>query len=88
VVKRKRGGALSYGWRMLLGLSVAEVMAWGILNYSFSVFLNPMRDALGWSTAELTSACSLPLLLSMVAPRRLGTCCTVREHGHATETGQ
>ncbi len=61
-----------YGWRMLLGLSVAEVTAWGILYYSFSVFLNPMHDALGWSTAELTGAYSLALLLSGFAAIPVG----------------
>ena len=64
LVKRTRLGDLYFGWPMLLGLSAAEVTSWGILYYSFSVFLDPMRDALGWSTTELTGAYSLALLLS------------------------
>lgn len=70
--KLRRRGAIYYGWRMLVGLSVAEVTAWGILYYAFSVFLNPMHDALGWSTAELTGAYSLALLLSGFAAIPVG----------------
>ncbi len=72
MVTFKRRVAIYYGWRMLLGLSIAEVTAWGILYYSFSVFLNPMHDALGWSTAELTGAYSLALLLSGFAAIPVG----------------
>ncbi len=68
----RRRRSIYYGWRMLLGLSAAEVTAWGILYYSFSVFLNPMHETLGWSTAELTGAYSLALLLSGFAAIPVG----------------
>ena len=34
---------------MLVGLSVAETISWGILYYTFPVFLRPMEAELGWS---------------------------------------
>ena len=45
-------------------LSVTETVSWGILYYAFAVFLLPMQRELGFSTAELTGAFSLALLVS------------------------
>ena len=49
---------------MLTAVALAQVTSWGVLFYSFSVFLSPMRAELGWSVAEVTGAYSLALLLS------------------------
>jgi MFS family permease len=75
-----RGGAgairpvrgLYYGWVMLLTLSFTELTSWGILYYSFSVFVTPMQRELGWSRAALTGAFSLALLCSGVAALGVG----------------
>lgn len=56
--------SLYYGWIMLLAVSFTEMTSWGVLYYSFTVFLRPMQAALGWSTAELTGAFSVALLCS------------------------
>lgn len=61
-----------YGWPMLFLLSVAQVTSWGVLYYSFAVFLTPMRAEFGWSTATLTGAYSLALLLSGIAAVPVG----------------
>lgn len=61
-----------YGWTMLLAVSIAQVTSWGILGYTFSVFLTPMREDLGWSIAELTGGYSLALLISGVAAVPVG----------------
>lgn len=53
-----------YGWPMLIGVSTAQVVSWGILYYAFSVFVAPMQADLGWTTVELTGAYSLALLCS------------------------
>jgi MFS family permease len=45
-----------YGWWMVAGLAVTELVSWGVLVYAFSVFVVPMRAELGWSTAELNGA--------------------------------
>src|SRR5690349_3088717 len=53
-----------YGWVILGTLAVTEVTSWGILYYTFPVFLVPMSEELGWSRVELTGAFSLALLVS------------------------
>ncbi len=45
-----------YGWWMVAGLSVTELVSWGVLIYAFSVFVVPMRDELGMSSAALNGA--------------------------------
>lgn len=53
-----------YGWILVGALSLTEMTSWGVLYYSFSVFLVPMQQELGWSRASMTGAFSLALLLS------------------------
>ena len=59
-----RRRAPSRAWAIVAGLSVTETVSWGILYYAFAVFLLPMQRELGCSTAELTGAFSLALLIS------------------------
>jgi MFS family permease len=63
---------LYYGWFMVLALSVTETTSFGILYYSFAVFLAPMQNDLGWSMAQMTGAYSLALLISGVAAIPVG----------------
>jgi MFS family permease len=51
-----RSGRVFYGWWMVAGLAVTELVSWGVLVYAFSVFVVPMRAELGWSTAQLNGA--------------------------------
>ena len=53
-------------WGIVGALSVTETVSWGILYYAFAVFLLPMQRELGFSTAQLTGAFSLALLVSAV----------------------
>lgn len=69
-IPRLRG--VYYGWVMLLTLSFTEVTSWGILYYSFSVFLTPMQAELGWSIAQLTGAYSAAILISGLAAIPVG----------------
>ena len=55
------------GWGIVGALSITETVSWGVLYYAFAVFLIPMQLDLGLSTAELTGAFSLALLVSAVA---------------------
>jgi MFS family permease len=48
-----------YGWIMLIGVSITEVVSWGILYYAFTVFVAPMQAELGWSRVAVTGANSL-----------------------------
>ena len=58
---------LSRAWAIVGALSITETVSWGILYYAFAVFLLPMQRELGFSTAQLTGAFSLALLISGVA---------------------
>ena len=60
------------GWGIVGALSVTETVSWGILYYAFAVLLIPMQRELGFSTAELTGAYSLALLVSAVAGIAVG----------------
>jgi MFS family permease len=53
-----------YGWLMVSGLGVTELVSWGVLVYAFSVLVVPMRDELGWSMAELNAAYATGVIIS------------------------
>jgi MFS family permease len=57
----------SPAWAIVGALSVTETVSWGILYYAFAAFLAPMRADLGLSTAQLTGAFSLGLLVAGLA---------------------
>jgi MFS family permease len=49
---------------MLVGLSLAETISWGVVYYSFSVFIRPIEAETGWSRTQVTGAFSAALLAS------------------------
>jgi MFS family permease len=53
-----------YGWYIAITLALTETISWGIVYYSFSVFLTPMQAELGWTRSELTGGFSLALLVA------------------------
>lgn len=55
-----------YGWVLVATLGITETISWGILYYSFAVFLPVMQDDLGWSRGEMSGAFALATLLSGV----------------------
>jgi MFS family permease len=57
---------------MLAGLSAAQIVSWGVLYYSFAVFVQPIERETGWSRAEVMGAFSLALLVSGVAAVAVG----------------
>jgi MFS family permease len=63
---------LYYGWVVVGTLATTETISWGILYYAFAAFLVPMQQELGWSTAALTGAYSLALLVSGLAAVPVG----------------
>jgi MFS family permease len=69
---RPRGAWRSRAWAIVGALSLTETVSWGILSYAFAAFLIPMRDDLGFSTAQLTGAYSLALAVSAVAGIAVG----------------
>jgi hypothetical protein len=44
-----RRGGVFYGWRIVGALAITETVSYGVLYYSFGVFLVPMQDDLGFS---------------------------------------
>jgi MFS family permease len=58
-----------YGWRMVWALAFSTTVAYGVLYYSFAVFVQPMESELGWNRAQTSAAFSLAMLVAgLVAP--------------------
>ena len=55
------------GWILVWTLAAGQLISWGTLYYSFSLFVLPMETDLGWSKAELNGALSLGLLIAGAA---------------------
>lgn len=59
-------------WLRLVRLSSAQLVAWGVLYYTFAVVQVPMMRELGWSPTLLAGAFSLTLLTYALAGPVLG----------------
>jgi MFS family permease len=58
-----------YGWYMVLALALSTTVAYGVLYYSFAVFVKPMELELGWNRAQTSLAFSLALVVAgLIAP--------------------
>ena len=53
-----------YGWVVVGGLGVTELVSWGVLVYAFSAFVVPMSAELGWSPGQLNAAYALGIGVS------------------------
>jgi len=51
------------GRRLVLLLGLAQTVSWGTLYFTFTVFLAPMHDTLGWARPFLAGGFSLGLLV-------------------------
>lgn len=49
-------------WPLVWALAVAQLVSWGSLYYSFSLFVVPMEMELGWSRTAINGALSIGLL--------------------------
>lgn len=47
---------MRYGWVLVAGLSVTELVSWGVLVYGFAAFVVPMTAELGWPPAACNAA--------------------------------
>lgn len=63
---------LYYGWVLVGTLAVTETVSYGVLQYTFPVFLAPMEAELGWSRTAMTGAFSLASLVSGLAAIPVG----------------
>ncbi|ADB76372.1 MFS transporter [Geodermatophilus obscurus] len=60
------------GWRMVWALAGTETVAYGVLFYSFAVFLVPMQRDLGAGTAQLSGALTLAMAVTGAAAPAVG----------------
>jgi MFS family permease len=58
---------------MLWPLSLAQVVSWGTLYYSFSLFAGPMSGELGWSSTGINGALTAGLLVTGLMAYPVGT---------------
>lgn len=57
----------SSGWPLVASLALTETISWGVLYYSFAVFLGPIADGLEVSRVWVSGALTLAVLVSAVA---------------------
>ena len=60
------------GWPLVFALASAQLVSWGTVYYSFSLFVVPMERDLGWSRTALNGALSAGLMLSGLAAYPVG----------------
>jgi predicted MFS family arabinose efflux permease len=60
------------GWPFVAVLALAQLVSWGSLYYSFSLFIVPMEIELGWGREWLNGALSLGLFASGLAAYPVG----------------
>jgi predicted MFS family arabinose efflux permease len=70
---------MTRGWPLVWALSAAQLVSWGSIYYSFSLFVVPMESELGWSRTALNGALSLGLLVSGLVAYPIGA--RIDRHG-------
>jgi len=60
------------GWTLVGALALGQLVSWGSIYYSFSLFVVPMERELGWSRTELNGALSAGLLVAGLAGYSVG----------------
>lgn len=65
-------GITRQGWTLIWTLSAAQLVSWGTLFYSFSLFILPMERELGWSKTDLNGALSAGLLVAALFAMPIG----------------
>lgn len=73
-----RRSPVFHGWRIVAVLAFTETVSWGVLYYAFAVFQVPMGAELGLSSAQLTGAFSVAVLMTGVAGVWVGRWLDVR----------
>jgi MFS family permease len=61
-----------YGWIMVASLSLTQVVSWGIVYYSFSVFMTPMTHELGWTQTQVAGGFSAAQFVSGLVALPIG----------------
>jgi len=58
---------------LIAALGVAQIVSWGTLYYSFSLFVLPMQQTLGWSLTALNGALTSGLLVAGLCALPVGS---------------
>lgn len=66
----------------IAALGVAQIVSWGTLYYSFSLFVLPMQESLGWSLTQLNGALTTGLLVAGLCAFPVGA--YIDRHGGRT----
>lgn len=66
------GPAWPRPWTLVWALAAAQLVSWGALYYSFSLFVVPMESELGWSRTAQNGALSLGLLVAGIVAYPVG----------------
>ncbi len=66
--------------RLVWPLSFGQLVSWGAVYYSFTLFLEPMEAELGVARTDLTGALTLGLLISGIGSLPVGA---LIDKGHA-----
>jgi MFS family permease len=79
------------GWRrrpstILWMLSIGQLMSWGLVYYTFPLFVAPMGEELGWSRSALFGALSAGLMVAGLCSIPVGAWID-RGHGRLLMTG-
>jgi len=59
-------------WIRVVVLALAQICSWGSIYYSFSLFVVPMEQELGWGRTEINGAISIGLLVTGLSAYPVG----------------
>lgn len=65
--------------RLVWGIALGQLIAWGTLYYSFALVIGPMADELGWSRVDLNAGLTLGLIAASLAAIPIGR--VIDRHG-------
>lgn len=64
---------------LIAALGLAQIVSWGSLYYSFSLFVLPMQQSLGWSLTSMNGALTVGLLVAGLCAYPIGA--LIDRHG-------
>jgi hypothetical protein len=69
---------------MAWALAITETVSYGVLFYSYGVFIKPMESELGFSRTQSSAAFSMALLVAGLAAIPVGRFFWCKQWGHYT----
>lgn len=57
---------------LVIALGLAQIVSWGSLYYSFSLFVDPLTQTFGWSRTEINGALTLGLVIAGLSAYPVG----------------